>query len=57
MLAPLAGAGAPATCSLWFLAMDPRRGARPTVARKATLSIDRMRAAAIPSSCGSRTRY
>ena len=44
MLAPLAGTGGDATCSLWFLAMDPRPGHAPTLARKATFPIDALQA-------------
>ena len=44
MVAPDPQTGEPPTCSLWFLAMDPRPGAQaPTVARKATYGIDRLR--------------
>jgi len=43
MVAPLAGE---ATCSLWFLAMDPRAG--EVVGRKATAPIDRLAASARP---------
>lgn len=44
MVAPLPGTGADATCSLWFLAMDPRPGRTPTLARKATFPIDELQA-------------
>ena len=46
MLAPLDGVGEPATCSLWFSAMDPN--AHSTLARKASFAIDQMRAASGP---------
>jgi hypothetical protein len=46
MLAPLEAVDAPATCSLWFSAMDPN--GHSTIARKATFAIDRMRAASDP---------
>ena len=46
MLAPLEAVGAPATCSLWFVAMDP--DGHSTIARKASFAIDRMRAASGP---------
>src|SRR5580693_5741055 len=39
MLAPLASAAEDASCSLWFLAMDPRGGRPPTFGRKATFPI------------------
>jgi hypothetical protein len=48
MVAPLAAVGEPATCSLWFLAMDPRPGATPTIARKATFGVDRLESMAEP---------
>ena len=44
MLAPLAGAE-PATCALWFAAMNPDGG---TIARKTSFAINRMRAASEP---------
>src|SRR5689334_79969 len=43
MLAPL---NEPATCSLWFSAMDPN--GHDTIARKASFAIDRMRASSDP---------
>ena len=46
MLAPLEAVGEPATCSLWFSAMDPNGNS--TIARKASFAIDRMRAASGP---------
>lgn len=46
MLAPLEAVGAPATCSLWFSAMDPN--SHSTIARKASFAIDRMRASSGP---------
>jgi hypothetical protein len=45
MLAPLSG---DATCSLWFLAMDPRKGRAPLFGRKLDLPIDRLRAQTDP---------
>jgi hypothetical protein len=48
MVAPEAATGAPATCALWFLAMDPRPSARPTLARKATYPIERLDACPDP---------
>lgn len=49
--APAGGAeGSGPTCSLWFLAMDPRPGAAPTVARKASYGIERLRSAREPFS-------
>src|SRR5436305_14726189 len=61
MLAPSASTGEPATCSLWFAAMDPDAGpshaqdaADPatglpaTIARKHSFSIDQMRSSADP---------
>jgi hypothetical protein len=55
MVAPVAGRsrgiqGEGATCSLWFLAMDPRPGATPTVGRKATYAIERLEATRAPFS-------
>ena len=45
MLAPLAQTSEPATAALWFLAMDPAIGAAaPTIGRKATLAVQRLRA-------------
>ena len=57
MVAPLPTAengaeGAGATCSLWFLAMDPRPGARPTVGRKATYGIESLETTRTPFSLG-----
>jgi hypothetical protein len=48
MLAPLPGANGAPTAALWFLAMDPRPEGWGTVARKATLPIDRLHAGAAP---------
>lgn len=48
MLAPLASAGEEASCSLWFLAMDPREGRRPTFARKASFPISELNAETNP---------
>jgi hypothetical protein len=42
MVAPLPATGEPPSCSLWFLAMDPRAGSAPTVGRKATFGIERL---------------
>ena len=45
MVAPDEQTGEQPSCSLWFLAMDPRPdAAAPTLARKATYGIDRLRA-------------
>jgi hypothetical protein len=46
--APRAGQGSGPSCSLWFLAMDPRPGATPVIARKATYGIDRLRSTRDP---------
>ncbi len=48
MVAPLESTAAPATCALWFLAMDPRAGRPGTVGRKLTLPVDRLRAESDP---------
>jgi hypothetical protein len=48
MVAPLASVGEPATCALWFLAMDPRPGRPPTFGRKATLPIGQLKAERSP---------
>jgi hypothetical protein len=52
MVAPLASAGggqaSGPSCSLWFLAMDPRPDATPTVARKATYGIELLRSTRDP---------
>jgi hypothetical protein len=48
MVAPLPGSGAPTTCSLWFIAMDPRDTDNPRFARKATFPIDQLVAQADP---------
>jgi hypothetical protein len=48
MVAPLEATGAPATCALWFLAMDPRAGSRRTFGRKATFPISELRAESDP---------
>jgi hypothetical protein len=45
MLAPQSGEP---TCSLWFLAMDPRPGSRGTVGRKATFPASALKACAAP---------
>jgi hypothetical protein len=39
MVAPLQGLGESATCSLWFLAMDPRPGHAPVFGRKASFPV------------------
>jgi hypothetical protein len=44
MVAPLEQVGEPATCSLWFLLMDPRSGRQPTFGRKLSLPVDQLRA-------------
>lgn len=43
MLAPVDPTANPPTCSLWFLAMDPREPGRQPLARKATYAIAEMR--------------
>jgi hypothetical protein len=48
MVAPLEPATAPATCALWFLAMDPRPGRKRTFGRKRTLPIEHLRAQTRP---------
>jgi hypothetical protein len=48
MLAPEPPSTHPASCSLWFLAMDPRPGAAPTLARKVTYPVELMGAQADP---------
>jgi hypothetical protein len=48
MLAPEPPSTEPASCSLWFLAMDPRPEATPTLGRKATYPIDLMAAQTDP---------
>jgi hypothetical protein len=48
MVAPLPSAGAPATASLWVLAMDPRPDRLPTFGRKTTVPIDRMQSTQAP---------
>jgi hypothetical protein len=50
MVAPFAATGEDATCSLWFLAMDPRPGATPVLGRKANYGIDRLEATREPFS-------
>jgi hypothetical protein len=55
MVAPLAAAGddaeqSEASCSLWFLAMDPRPDRAATLARKATYGIERLEATREPFS-------
>lgn len=47
MVAPLPEGG-PASCSLWFLAMDPRPGAASPLGRKATFGIDQLSARSEP---------
>lgn len=47
MLAPSA-ADEPPSCSLWFLAMDPRPGARSPLGRKVSFGIDRLSARSDP---------
>jgi hypothetical protein len=48
MLAPLPGIDGAPSAALWFLAMDPRRGASRTLARKQTFSIEQLHADANP---------
>jgi hypothetical protein len=48
MVAPLVSTGEPATAALWLLAMDPRPGRPPTLGRKATFPIDRLRSRGDP---------
>lgn len=48
MLAPAADGGDPATCALWFAAMNPDGESGGMVARKASFAIDRMRACSDP---------
>jgi hypothetical protein len=48
MLAPLGSTGQPATCALWFLAMDPRPQSRRTLARQATFPIAELRGESDP---------
>jgi hypothetical protein len=48
MVAPLAKTGESATCSLWFLAMDPRPGREPTLGRKVSLPISELSASSEP---------
>jgi hypothetical protein len=50
MVAPLEASGEPATCALWFLAMDPRSGRAPRIGRKATLPISELSASPEPFS-------
>jgi hypothetical protein len=50
MVAPLANTGESATCSLWFLAMDPREGRQPTLGRKASLPVSELSASPEPFS-------
>lgn len=50
MVAPLESTAAAVTCSLWFLAMDPRDGRPRTFGRKSNLPIERMHAEAEPFS-------
>ena len=47
MLAP-ATSGQPATAALWFLAMDPRPGAEPTIGRKVTFPVTELHAQSAP---------
>ena len=57
MVAPLAGAGEEATCSLWLMAMDPAGGENGLVGRKRTWPAAELRARArTRSSCASPTR-
>jgi hypothetical protein len=48
MVAPLVSTGQAATCALWFLAMDPRPGREPTLARKRSYPVTQMEAGADP---------
>jgi hypothetical protein len=48
MVAPVHGAGESATCSLWFLAMDPRPGRPPTFGRKASFPVHTLSAERTP---------
>ncbi len=48
ILAPLQSGGEPASCALWFLAMDPRAGRSPTWGRKASRPIGELRARSEP---------
>jgi hypothetical protein len=48
MLAPLPQADGSPSAALWFLAMDPRPGARSTTARKEIFPIDRLHADGSP---------
>src|SRR5437660_12244303 len=48
LLAPLPGAGAAPSASLWFLAMDPRRDGPVTIGRKATFAIEHLQARSDP---------
>jgi len=48
MVAPTRGSTQPGGCSLWFLTMDPRSGAKPVLGRKATYPLESMRAGAAP---------
>jgi hypothetical protein len=48
MVAPLPDVGEPATCSLWFLAMDPREGKEPCIGRKMSLPVSQMSASPEP---------
>jgi hypothetical protein len=48
MLAPVDPTGDPPTCSLWFLAMDPRQPGKQPLARKTTFEIADMRSQADP---------
>jgi hypothetical protein len=50
MVAPLESTAAPATCALWFLAMDPRAGRTATFGHKLTLPIEQLRANSDPFS-------
>lgn len=42
MVAPLPATGEPASCSLWFLGMDPHSSEQPRFARKATFPIEQL---------------
>jgi len=48
MLAPVPTSGQPATAALWFLAMDPRPGAAPTIGRKVTFPVTELHAQPAP---------
>jgi hypothetical protein len=48
MVAPLASTGESATAALWLLAMDPRPGHTPTVGRKVTFPVERLKSSRDP---------